>query len=131
MDELFVGDKIVPNDITIYNNAIDLPEEEIVALSDETLEEASKKMKEETLLRTRNELKDAWVTEAYIIENIKNIAEYATTSTKTWDVIDDYPTKLAALKKLDSMREKAYKVNQRDPVEVVFRPVFSKPPKLS
>lgn len=87
-------------------------------------------LKEIALQNERKELANQWIDIWYLIEWMKDIAENATTVTNKWDVIDDYQSKLAALKQLKSMRKEANKVDKKDPVVFTFKPIFEKPPKL-
>lgn len=87
-------------------------------------------LKEIALQNERKELANQWIDIWYLIEWMKDIAENATTVTNKWDVIDDYQSKLAALKQLKSMWKEANKVDKKDPVVFTFKPIFEKPPKL-
>lgn len=87
-------------------------------------------MKDKALRDSRNALSNHWIDIDYLVEGMKDIAENAMTVTKQWDVIEDYPSRLAALKQLKSVRREANKIDKKDPVVLTFKPIFDKPPKL-
>lgn len=45
-------------------------------------------------------LRDHGINEEYLASNLKYIAENAVTETKKWDIMEDFPTKLSALKEM-------------------------------
>lgn len=43
-------------------------------------------------------MRDIWINEEYLAKNLKNIIDNAVTETKKWDIIEDFVTKLSAVK---------------------------------
>lgn len=50
-------------------------------------------------------MENIWIDEEYIAKNLKSIIDNAVTETKKWDIIEDFATKLSALKTRHKFRK--------------------------
>lgn len=96
-----------------------------------TLPEASDDLNRKIALHaTRETLKEKGITLDYIMDLYKNAAENAVTETFSWTIIDDHKTRISAANKMLDTWKVAHGLNKKDPVEIVFKPIFDKPPML-
>lgn len=87
-------------------------------------------LKRKALKEARDTLSDCGVDLKYIIKWLKNVADTAVLESFQWNILEDYKTKAGALKQLWDLWKTANGVNKKDPQEIVFKPIFDKPPKL-
>lgn len=87
-------------------------------------------LKKEALKVARESLELEWVDLSYIIEWLKDAAERAVVESFKWNIVEDHKTRISALKQLTDLWKVANNVWKKDPQEIIFKPIFNKPPKL-
>lgn len=121
-DELFEWESIIP------------AQPEVIAVKDETslaMQDDEDIVKRESLRIAREELERSWVDLGYIIDQYKDAVENAVVEWYSWAIYKDHKTSVSALRQLADLWKTAHWVNKKDPVEVVFKPIFNKPPTLN
>jgi len=88
-------------------------------------------MKKQAMKEARDALDRWWVDLAYLIDNYKDAVESATTETFSWTLLKDHKTAVSALKQLTDLWKTAHGMNKKEAQEIVFKPIFNKPPKLN
>lgn len=88
-------------------------------------------MKKQAMKEARDALDRWWVDLAYLIDNYKDAVESATTETFSWTLLKDHKTSVSALKQLTDLWKTAHGMNKKEAQEIVFKPIFNKPPKLN
>lgn len=88
-------------------------------------------MKKQAMKEARDALERWWVDLAYLIDNYKDAVESATMETFSGTLLKDHKTSVSALKQLTDLWKTAHGMNKKEAQEVVFRPLFNKPPKLN
>lgn len=88
-------------------------------------------MKKQAMKEVREAL-DRWgVDLEYIIDNYMDAVEHATTETFSGTLLKDHKTSVSALKQLTDLWKTAHGMNKKEATEVVFKPIFDRPPKLN
>ena len=87
-------------------------------------------LKKEAMKEVRESLEREWVDLEYLIDAYKDAVENATTESYSWTLLKDHKTSVSALKQLTDLRKTAHWMNRKEAQEIVFRPIFNKPPKL-
>lgn len=111
-------------------------EPEIITPKDETplamQEDMSEDdMKKQAMAEVRWALDDEWVDLSYIIKWYMDAAEHATMETFSGTILDDHKTKVSALRQLTELWKASHWMNKKESQEIIFRPIFNKPPKLN
>lgn len=88
-------------------------------------------MKKEAMRKAREALAYWWVDLSYIISNYKDAVENATVESFSWTLLKDHKTSVAALRQLTDLWKTANWMNKKEAQEIVFKPIFNKPPKLN
>lgn len=88
-------------------------------------------LKKEAMKEVRESLDREWVDLEYLIDAYKDAVENATTESYSWTLLKDHKTSVSALKQLTDLWKAAHWMNKKEAQEVVFRPIFNKPPKLN
>ena len=88
-------------------------------------------MKKQAMKEAREALDRWWVDLEYIINNYMDAVENATTESYSWTLLKDHKTSVAALKQLTDLWKSAHGMDHKAPQEIVFKPIFNKPPKLN
>lgn len=87
--------------------------------------------KQEALKQTRDTLDKKNITLDYILDVYKNAAEHAVTETYSGTILDDHKTRISAANKMLETWKVAHGLDKKDPVEIVFKPLFDKPPLMN
>lgn len=103
-------------------------DEEAMAVYDDWNEDD---MKKQAMKDAREALERWWVSLDYIIDNYMDAVENATTESYSWTLLKDHKTSVSALKQLTDLWKTAHGMDKKEAQEVVFRPIFNKPPKLN
>ena len=88
-------------------------------------------MKKQAMKEARDALDRWWVDLAYLIDNYKDAVESATMETFSGTLLKDHKTSVSALKQLTDLWKTAHGMNKKEAQEIVFKPIFNKPPKLN
>ena len=117
----------------LFWTEIKVQEPEVVSLKDETPLAMSddKDIKAQALQETRDAMEQNWIDINYLLQAYKDIAETATLETFKWNVMDDFKTKVSALKQMTDLWKTANNLNQKEPQTILFKPIFDKAPMLS
>ena len=117
----------------LFWTEIKVQEPEVVSLKDETPLAMSddKDIKAQALQETRDAMEQNWIDINYLLQAYKDIAETATLETFKWNVMDDFKTKVSALKQMTDLWKTANNLNQKEPQTILFKPTFDKAPMLS
>ena len=122
-------DPFEENSITLIEPEIISPKDETpLAMQEDVSEDDMKKMAME---KVRNALDESWVDLTYIIDWMKDAVDNATMETFSWTLLKDHKTSVSALKQLIDLWKTAHWMNKKEAQEIVFRPIFDKPPKLN
>ena len=113
---------------TVEPQVIAPQNEESMAIYDNWNEED---MKKQAMKEARDALERWWVDLNYLIDNYKDAVESATMETYSWTLLKDHKTSISALKQLTELWKTAHGMNKKEAQEIVFRPIFNKPPKLN
>lgn len=87
--------------------------------------------KQAALQRTRETLDKKNITLDYILDVYKDAAEHAMTETYSGTLLDDHKTRISAANKMLETWKVAHGLDKKDPVEIVFKPLFDKPPLMN
>lgn len=117
-------DKIVPVEPEIIDPKDDTP----LAIQEDASEDEMKKI---AMAKVRNELEASWVDLAYLIDWMKDAVDNATMETYSWTLLKDHKTSVSALRQLIDLWKTAHWMNKKEAQEIIFKPIFNKPPKLS
>lgn len=110
---------------------------EVVALDDVNelapvdYEENDDDLKKKSLAEMRDALDRWWVDLALVIDLYKEAMDKAMTEWYSGNMYEDYKTRIDAAKQLMNMWKTAHDIGKKDNIEVVFKPIFSKPPKMT
>lgn len=88
-------------------------------------------LKKEAMKEVRDALDESWVDLAYLIDWYKDAVESATMETYSWTLLKDHKTSVSALRQLTDLWKAAHWMNKKEAQEIVFKPLFNKPPKLN
>lgn len=88
-------------------------------------------MKKQAMKEARDALERWWVDLKYLIDSYKDAVENATMETFSGTLLKDHKTSVSALKQLTDLWKTAHWMNRKEAQEIVFRPLFNKPPKLN
>lgn len=88
-------------------------------------------MKKQAMKEARAALDRWWVDLDYIIENYMDAVEHATIEWFSWTLLKDHKTSVSALKQLTDLWKTAHGMDKKQAQEIIFRPLFNKPPKLN
>jgi predicted nucleotidyltransferase len=88
-------------------------------------------LKKEAMKDVRDALDESWVDLAYLIDWYKDAVESATMETYSWTLLKDHKTSVSALRQLTDLWKAAHWMNKKEAQEIVFKPLFNKPPKLN
>lgn len=88
-------------------------------------------LKKEAMKEVRDSLEREWVDLEYLIDAYKDAVENATTESYSWTLLKDHKTSVSALKQLTELWKAAHWMNRKEAQEIVFKPIFNKPPKLN
>ena len=88
-------------------------------------------LKKEAMKEVRESLEREWVDLEYLIDAYKDAVENATTESYSWTLLKDHKTSVSALKQLTELWKAAHWMNRKEAQEIVFKPIFNKPPKLN
>lgn len=124
------------NEFDPFEDTIVPVEPEIITPKDETPlampEDMSEDdMKKQAMAEVRQELDNAWVDLDYLLTNMKDAVENATIETFSGTLLKDHKTSVAALKQLIDLWKIAHWMNKKEAQEIIFKPIFNKPPKLN
>lgn len=100
-----------------------------LALQEENISEDD--MKKKAMAEVREKLDETWVDLDYLLTNMKDAVENATIETFSGTLLKDHKTSVAALKQLIDLWKTAHWMNKKEATEILFRPIFDKPPKLN
>lgn len=115
--------------ITISEPQVIAPrDEEAMAVYDDWNEDD---MKKQAMKDAREALARWWVDLDYIIDNYMDAVENATTESYSWTLLKDHKTSVSALKQLTDLWKTAHGMDKKQAQEIVFKPIFNKPPKLN
>lgn len=103
-------------------------DEEAMAVYDDWNEDD---MKKQAMKDAREALERWWVSLDYIIDNYMDAVENATTESYSWTLLKDHKTSVSALKQLTDLWKTAHGMDKKQAQEIVFKPIFNKPPKLN
>lgn len=103
-------------------------DEEAMAVYDDWNEDD---MKKQAMKDAREALERWWVDLDYIIDNYMDAVENATTESYSWTLLKDHKTSVSALKQLTDLWKTAHGMDKKQAQEIVFKPIFNKPPKLN
>lgn len=117
-----------------YAEVIDVDEKALVTKKEESLAvlpEANEDLNRKIALQaTRDSLDNKGITLDYILDLYKEAAENAVTETFSGTILEDHKTRISAANKMLETWKLAHGLNKKDPVEIVFKPIFDKPPML-
>lgn len=125
------------NNFDPFEDSLAIVEPEIIIPKDETpLAEldgdlSEDDMKKQAMAEVRNQLEDSWVDLKYLIDLMKDAAENATLETFSGTLLKDHKTSVSALKQLIDLWKTAHWMNKKEAQEIIFKPIFNKPPKLN
>lgn len=125
------------NNFDPFEDSLAVVEPEIIVPKDETpLAEldgdlSEDDMKKQAMAEVRNQLEDSWVDLKYLIDLMKDAAENATLETFSGTLLKDHKTSVSALKQLIDLWKTAHWMNKKEAQEIIFKPIFNKPPKLN
>lgn len=124
------------NEFDPFEDTIVPVEPEIITPKDETPlampEDMSEDdMKKQAMAEVRQELDNAWVDLDYLLTNMKDAVENATIETFSGTLLKDHKTSVTALKQLIDLWKIAHWMNKKEAQEIIFKPIFNKPPKLN
>lgn len=125
------------NEFDPFEDSLAVVEPEIIVPKDETpLAEldgdlSEEDMKKQAMAEVRNQLEDSWVDLKYLIDLMKDAAENATLETFSGTLLKDHKTSVSALKQLIDLWKTAHWMNKKEAQEIIFKPIFNKPPKLN
>ena len=88
-------------------------------------------LKKEAMKEVRESLDREWVDLEYLIDAYKDAVENATTESYSWTLLKDHKTSVSALKQLTDLWKTAHRMNRKEAQEIIFKPIFNKPPKLN
>ena len=88
-------------------------------------------LKKEAMKEVRESLDREWVDLEYLIDAYKDAVENATTESYSWTLLKDHKTSVSALKQLTDLWKTAHWMNRKEAQEIIFKPIFNKPPKLN
>lgn len=124
------------NEFDPFEDTIVPVEPEIITPKDETplaLQEdmSEDDMKKQAMAKVRQELDSAWIDLDYLLTNMKDAVENATIETFSGTLLKDHKTSVSALKQLIDLWKTAHWMNKKEAQEIIFKPIFNKPPKLN
>lgn len=124
------------NNFDPFEETIVPVEPEIISVKDETPLAVSEDMseddmKKQAMAEVREALDEWWVDLSYIIKWYKDAAENAAVETFSGTIMDDHKTKVSALRQLTDLWKASHGMNKKEATEVIFKPIFNKPPKLN
>ena len=124
------------NEFDPFEDTIVPVEPEIISVKDETPlampEDLSEDdMKKQAMAEVRDALEEEWVDLSYIIQWYKDAADNAQIESFSWTIMDDHKTKVSALRQLTDLWKVSHWMNKKEATEVIFKPIFNKPPKLN
>jgi len=125
------------NEFDPFEDTLAVVEPEIITPKDDsslTLYEENQSeddMKKKAMAEVREQLEESWVDLKYLIDLMKDAAENATLETFSWTLLKDHKTSVAALKQLIDLWKTAHGMNKKEATEILFKPIFDKPPKLN
>ena len=126
-----------PIDLFAWESTVIIPEVEepkVIAPREETpLAEfdTEDNMKKEAMREVREALDRSDVDLTYLIDNMKDAVENATIESFSGTLLKDHKTSVSALKQLIDLWKTAHWMNRKEPQEIVFKPIFNKPPKFN
>lgn len=126
-----------PIDLFAWESTVIIPkveEPKVIAPREETsLAEfdTEDNMKKEAMREVREALDRSDVDLTYLIDNMKDAVENATIESFSGTLLKDHKTSVSALKQLIDLWKTAHWMNRKEAQEIVFRPIFDKPPKLN
>lgn len=88
-------------------------------------------MKKEAMREVREALDKNDVDLTYLIDNMKDAVENATIESFSGTLLKDHKTSVSALKQLIDLWKTAHGMNKKEAQEIVFKPIFNKPPKFN
>ena len=88
-------------------------------------------LKKEAMKEVRDALNEWWVDLEYLIDAYKDAVENATTESYSGTLLKDHKTSVSALKQLTDLWKTSHGMNRKEAQEIVFKPIFNKPPKLN
>ena len=88
-------------------------------------------LKKQAMKEVRESLDREWVDLEYLIDAYKDAVENATTETFSGTLLKDHKTSVSALKQLTDLWKTAHWMNRKEAQEIIFKPIFNKPPKLN
>jgi len=88
-------------------------------------------LKKQSMKEVRESLDREWVDLEYLIDAYKDAVENATTESYSWTLLKDHKTSVSALKQLTDLWKTAHWMNRKEAQEIIFKPIFNKPPKLN
>lgn len=88
-------------------------------------------LKKQAMKEVRESLDREWVDLEYLIDSYKDAVENATTETFSGTLLKDHKTSVSALKQLTDLWKTAHWMNRKEAQEIIFKPIFNKPPKLN
>lgn len=88
-------------------------------------------LKKQAMKEVRDSLDREWVDLEYLIDAYKDAVENATTETFSGTLLKDHKTSVSALKQLTDLWKTAHWMNRKEAQEIIFKPIFNKPPKLN
>lgn len=88
-------------------------------------------MKKEAMRDVREALDDSGVDLSYLIDNMKDAVENATTETFSGTLLKDHKTSVSALKQLIDLWKVSHGMSKKEAQEIIFKPLFNKPPRLN
>lgn len=88
-------------------------------------------LKKEAMKEVREALDEWWVDLEYLIDAYKDAVENATTESYSGTLLKDHKTSVSALKQLTDLWKTSHGMNRKEAQEIVFKPIFNKPPKLN
>lgn len=109
--------------IPINNKWIELQDIPVVDSYEEDL-------KKKSLEEARNILEEEWVDLRFIIDAYKDAMAHSVMEWYSWAVYEDHKTRISAANKLMDLWKTSHDIAKKDAIEVVFKPIFNKPPKL-
>lgn len=124
------------HDFDPFQDTLAVIEPEIITPKDETplamQEDVSEDdMKKMAMAKVRNALDESWVDLTYLIDWMKDAVDNATMETFSWTLLKDHKTSVSALKQLIDLWKTAHWMNKKEAQEIIFKPIFDKPPKLN
>lgn len=121
MDELFFEPEVIDADVKTLAPKEDTQLAQVDLDSDKKI----------AIAKTREALDEKGIDLDYILWIYKDAAESAVVESFSGTILEDHKTRISAANKMLETWKVAHGLDKKDPVEIVFKPLFAKPPMMN